>query len=65
MFALLCGYFRRIISTITMVATIIVIMMPMVAGSKYMSAIDAGVDVGGGVVVASSTFIAVRSYDGQ
>ena len=65
MFALLCCYRFLSISTIMMVATIMVTMMPIVAGNKYMSAIDVGWDVGGGVVGASSTFMAVNPYDGQ
>ena len=61
----ICCYRLRSISTITIVAIIMVTMMPMVAGSRYMSAIDSGVGVGAGVEVVSSTFIAVKLYEGQ
>ena len=50
------------ISTITSVAITIAIMMPMVAGTRYMSATDAGGGVDSGVAAgASSTFMAVSA----
>ena len=46
MYAFCYSIYRLLsISTITIVATTIAIMIPMVAGNRYMSAIDAGVGV--------------------
>jgi hypothetical protein len=54
------------ISTITTPTATIAMIMPIVAGRKYMSAMDAGVGVGAGVAAgASSTFIAVFACEGQ
>lgn len=54
-----CLVYRLLsISTITIVATTIVIMITMVAGNRYMSAIDSGSGVGIGVAAGpSSTFM--------
>jgi hypothetical protein len=51
------------ISTISTAPTaMIATIMPAVAGTKYMSATDSGVGVGGGVAAgASSTFMAVSA----
>ena len=65
MYAFCYSIYRLLsISTITIVATTIAIMIPMVAGNRYMSAIDAGVGVGASVAAgACSTFMAVSAKD--
>ena len=61
-----CAYRFLSISTITIVATAIATIIPMVAGSKYMSAMDAGGGVGAGVASgACITLNAVSACEGQ
>lgn len=64
MLFLLDAYRFLSIRIITNPITTIAIMMPVVAGKMYISAIDAGVGVGSGVGCgASSTYMAVSAYE--